>query len=104
MMKMKPMTSAVPKACTVSANGQPQSSVRTAAENCELSSHASTLDPPSLAPPFPSRAGRKAGVGIRSDSKIGQQPAAHDHTGPCQQHRGGNPLGSPRGILSGLEV
>src|SRR5258708_3362866 len=42
-MKINPITSAVPSAWTVSANGQPHiDSPRTQTENCELSSHAST--------------------------------------------------------------
>src|SRR5712671_1814342 len=39
MMRMKPTTSAVPSAWTVSASGQPHTSVRTEEENCVFPSH-----------------------------------------------------------------
>src|SRR3974390_2697434 len=43
MIRMNPITTAVPNAWTVSANGQPHSdSPRVQAENCVFSSHSST--------------------------------------------------------------
>src|SRR6266699_1093388 len=94
MIKTKPMTSAVPNAWTVSAIGHPHNSFRTQAENCELSSHSSTAQSPSLI------------VSVKRSpfSEIGQQPAENDHPGPCQQHHGGNPFGSCRRSLSCFDV
>src|SRR5215470_17430531 len=61
-MKMKPMTIAVPHACTVSANGHPHNDSPLAhSENAEFSRYSSTVHPPSIVRPTRSCASGQTG-------------------------------------------